>query len=62
MSNVQVEPILVQIDRLDLVLEENADDDACHSSNRYSYNFSISQTKKDNCRSLLSRGLLVTFL
>ncbi|KAJ8428683.1 hypothetical protein Cgig2_006357 [Carnegiea gigantea] len=31
-SNVQVEPILVQIDRLDLVLEENADDDACHSS------------------------------
>ncbi|XP_062077816.1 uncharacterized protein LOC133782510 [Humulus lupulus] len=30
-SNVQVEPIIVQIDRLDLVLEENPDADACKS-------------------------------
>ncbi|POO00472.1 UHRF1-binding protein 1-like [Trema orientale] len=30
-SNVQVEPIIVQIDRLDLVLEENPDVDACRS-------------------------------
>ncbi|KAF4394591.1 hypothetical protein F8388_020416 [Cannabis sativa] len=30
-SNVQVEPITVQIDRLDLVLEENPDADACKS-------------------------------
>ncbi|GAB4846211.1 hypothetical protein Ancab_025207 [Ancistrocladus abbreviatus] len=32
MSYVQVEPIVVQIDRLDLVLEENSDPDACSSS------------------------------
>ncbi|KAL1346060.1 hypothetical protein HN51_019728 [Arachis hypogaea] len=32
-SNVQVEPIIVQIDRLDLVLEENSDFDASVSSN-----------------------------
>ncbi|KAF9588778.1 hypothetical protein IFM89_015505 [Coptis chinensis] len=32
-SNVQVEPIVVQIDRLDLVLEENSDSDACRSAN-----------------------------
>ncbi|GMH24967.1 hypothetical protein Nepgr_026810 [Nepenthes gracilis] len=31
-SNVQVEPIIVQIDKLDLVLEENADLDGCSSS------------------------------
>ncbi|XP_074311019.1 uncharacterized protein LOC141646917 isoform X1 [Silene latifolia] len=31
-SMVQVEPIVVQIDRLDLVLEENADTDTCPSS------------------------------
>ncbi|KAK9151914.1 hypothetical protein Syun_010223 [Stephania yunnanensis] len=31
-SNVQVEPIVVQIDRLDLVLEEKMDSDACRSS------------------------------
>ncbi|KAK9673983.1 hypothetical protein RND81_12G203200 [Saponaria officinalis] len=31
-SNVQVEPIVVHIDRLDLVLEENADTDTCPSS------------------------------
>ncbi|KAI4340058.1 hypothetical protein MLD38_024932 [Melastoma candidum] len=31
-SNVQVEPIVVQIDRLDLVLEENLDVDASRSS------------------------------
>lgn len=31
-SNVQVEPIVVQIDRLDLVLEENDDLDACRST------------------------------
>ncbi|PIN19270.1 hypothetical protein CDL12_08044 [Handroanthus impetiginosus] len=31
-SNVQVEPIVVQIDRLDLVLEENDDADACSNS------------------------------
>ncbi|KAJ7948490.1 UHRF1-binding protein 1-like [Quillaja saponaria] len=30
-SNVQIEPIVVQIDRLDLVLEENPDLDACGS-------------------------------
>ncbi|KAK4752866.1 hypothetical protein SAY87_021664 [Trapa incisa] len=30
-SNVQIEPILVQIDRLDLVLEENQDVEACRS-------------------------------
>lgn len=33
-SNVQVEPVVVQIDRLDLVLEENSDVDACRSSSR----------------------------
>ncbi|KAF2285833.1 hypothetical protein GH714_008303 [Hevea brasiliensis] len=32
-SNVQVEPIVIQIDKLDLVLEENRDLDACSSSN-----------------------------
>ncbi|KAF2314237.1 hypothetical protein GH714_024382 [Hevea brasiliensis] len=32
-SNVQVEPIVIQIDRLDLVLEEKYDLDACSSSN-----------------------------
>ncbi|XP_012070729.1 uncharacterized protein LOC105632878 isoform X2 [Jatropha curcas] len=32
-SNVQVEPIVIQIDRLDLVLEENDDVDAFSSSN-----------------------------
>lgn len=31
-SNVQIEPIVVQIDRLDLVLEENDDMDACKST------------------------------
>ncbi|KAM7495534.1 hypothetical protein LguiB_030143 [Lonicera macranthoides] len=31
-SNVQVEPIVVQIDRLDLVLEENDDLDACRTA------------------------------
>ncbi|RVW94759.1 hypothetical protein CK203_029890 [Vitis vinifera] len=31
-SNVQIEPVVVQIDRLDLVLEENSDVDACRSS------------------------------
>ncbi|KAJ4832444.1 hypothetical protein Tsubulata_017107 [Turnera subulata] len=31
-SNVQVEPIVVQIDKLDLVLEENRDFDACSCS------------------------------
>ncbi|XP_031379803.1 uncharacterized protein LOC116194995 isoform X1 [Punica granatum] len=30
-SNVQIEPIVVQIDRLDLVLEENQDEEACRS-------------------------------
>lgn len=34
-SNVQVEPIVIQIDRLDLVLEENRDVDTCSISNRY---------------------------
>lgn len=34
MSNVQVEPIVVQIDRLDLVLEENDDLDACRTASR----------------------------
>lgn len=33
-SYVQVEPIVVQIDRLDLVLEENDDIDASTSSTR----------------------------
>lgn len=32
-SNVQTEPIVVQVDRLDVVLEENSDPDACKSSN-----------------------------
>ncbi|OAY28562.1 uncharacterized protein LOC110600696 isoform X2 [Manihot esculenta] len=32
-SNVQVEPIVIQIDRLDLVLEENRDVDTCSVSN-----------------------------
>ncbi|WVZ00750.1 hypothetical protein V8G54_026819, partial [Vigna mungo] len=32
-SNVQTEPIVVHIDRLDLVLEENSDFDASLSSN-----------------------------
>ncbi|XP_038690502.1 uncharacterized protein LOC119989202 [Tripterygium wilfordii] len=31
-SNVQIEPIVVQIDRLDLVLEENQDVDACRNA------------------------------
>ncbi|KAF5948784.1 hypothetical protein HYC85_014741 [Camellia sinensis] len=31
-SNVQIEPIVVQIDRLDLVLEENDDMDACKNT------------------------------
>ncbi|KAL9236361.1 hypothetical protein vseg_011041 [Gypsophila vaccaria] len=31
-SNIQVEPIVVHIDRLDLVLEENADTDTCPTS------------------------------
>ncbi|KAL8172404.1 hypothetical protein V2J09_024208 [Rumex salicifolius] len=31
-SSVQVEPIVVQIDRLDLVLEENSDPDACSNA------------------------------
>ncbi|KAF5730584.1 hypothetical protein HS088_TW19G00176 [Tripterygium wilfordii] len=31
-TNVQIEPIMVQIDRLDLVLEENQDVDACRSA------------------------------
>lgn len=35
MSYVQVEPIVVQIDRLDLVLEENDDPDASRSTSRY---------------------------
>ena len=34
MSNVQVEPIIVQIDRLDVVLEENSDFDASVSPKR----------------------------
>ncbi|KAL6543199.1 hypothetical protein OROHE_010719 [Orobanche hederae] len=42
-SNVQIEPILVQIDRLDLVLEENDDIDA--SSNSSSISSSISTGK-----------------
>ncbi|KAH9803351.1 Chorein N domain-containing protein [Citrus sinensis] len=29
-SNVQIEPIVLQVDRLDLVLEENPDKDACN--------------------------------
>jgi len=33
-SNVQTEPIVVQIDKLDLVLEENSDFDASSTSNR----------------------------
>ncbi|CAH2080631.1 unnamed protein product [Thlaspi arvense] len=32
-SNVQLEPIVVQIDKLDMVLEENDDLDACKSTN-----------------------------
>lgn len=32
-TNVQVEPIVVKIDRLDLVLEENPDAEACRSPN-----------------------------
>lgn len=35
MSYVQVEPIVVKIDRLDLVLEENDDFDTSRSSSRY---------------------------
>lgn len=35
MSNVQVEPIVVQIDRLDLVLQENSDLDESKSPVRY---------------------------
>ncbi|KAL6999390.1 hypothetical protein U1Q18_000551 [Sarracenia purpurea var. burkii] len=35
-SNVQIEPIVVQIDRLDLVLEENDDLDACKSTSSVS--------------------------
>ncbi|KAJ4726148.1 UHRF1-binding protein 1-like [Melia azedarach] len=35
-SNVQIEPIVVQADRLDLVLEENPDKDACRNSNQSS--------------------------
>ncbi|GMJ15938.1 hypothetical protein like AT3G20720 [Hibiscus trionum] len=34
-SNVQVEPIVLQIDRLDLVLEENPDVDTSNTSNNY---------------------------
>lgn len=34
-SYVQLEPIVVQIDRLDLVLEENDDIDASDNSSRY---------------------------
>lgn len=34
-SYVQVEPIVVQIDRLDLVLEENDDIDASSNPSRY---------------------------
>lgn len=34
-SYVQVEPIVVQIDRLDLVLEENDDLDAASNPSRY---------------------------
>lgn len=33
-SNVQIEPIIVQIDRLDLVLEENSEFCASSSSKR----------------------------
>lgn len=33
-SYVQVEPIVIQIDKLDLVLEENNDLDGSSSSNR----------------------------
>ncbi|KAF5184457.1 AAA+ ATPase domain-containing protein [Thalictrum thalictroides] len=32
-SNVQIEPIVVEIDRLDVVLKENSDEDTCRSSN-----------------------------
>ncbi|KAJ7981617.1 UHRF1-binding protein 1-like [Quillaja saponaria] len=35
-SNVQIEPIVVQIDRLDLVIRENPDLDACGSPNSVS--------------------------
>ncbi|XWS68691.1 hypothetical protein CRYUN_Cryun04dG0112900 [Craigia yunnanensis] len=38
-SNVQIEPIVVQIDRLDLVLEENPDVDSPRSSSRTSICF-----------------------
>lgn len=33
-SNVQVEPIVIQIDKLDLVLEENSESDASSGPNR----------------------------
>lgn len=39
---MQVEPIVVQIDRLDLVLEENADGDTNQSSSRYDHCFNDS--------------------
>lgn len=34
-SNIQIEPIVVQVDRLDLVVEENSETSVCKSPTRY---------------------------
>ncbi|CAN1224189.1 UHRF1-binding protein 1-like [Linum grandiflorum] len=43
-SNVQTEPIVIQIDKLDLVFKENRDWDACNSSQCFSFSSSSSSS------------------